>query len=81
MLLYLKGMLLFALVAGAAFVVSAVLVGDVVPIADSEQPQPYLQLAFVLKTIELTSLGGAALVLISALAVWLTKRPDATTVR
>jgi hypothetical protein len=80
MLAYLKGILLFALVSGAAYVASAVLVPDVVAIADPNQPQPYLQLAFVLKTIELTGLGGAVLVLISTLPVWLGK-PSVTTVR
>ncbi len=81
MLPYLKGVLFFALISAAAFMASAVLVPDVVPIADSDQPQSYLQLAFVLKTVELTGLGGAILVLISALPFWLKKRSESTTVR
>lgn len=78
---YLKGVLLFALIAVAAFVASAVLVGDIVPIAGSDQPQPHLQLAFVLKTIKLTSVGGLVLVLISALPAWLTRRSETRAVR
>lgn len=81
MLPYLKGMLLFALVSGVAFLASAVLVPDVVPIADSDQPQPYLQLAFFLRTIELTGFGGAIVVLIAALPIWLKKRSETTTAR
>ncbi|WMT73407.1 hypothetical protein [Bradyrhizobium sp. Ash2021] len=81
MLPYLKAILLLALVSGVAFVASSVLVPDVVPIADTDQPQPYLQLAFVLKAIELTGLGGAVLVLISALQLWLGKQSETTTVR
>jgi hypothetical protein len=73
--------LLFALVSGAAFMASAVLVPDVVPVADSHGPQPYLLLAFVLKTVEWTGLGGAVLVLMSALPVWLRKQSATTPVR
>lgn len=76
---YLKLLLLFALTAGAAFAASRLLVPDAVPVADSEQPQWYLQTAFVLLSIELTGLGGMVLVLISALAAWLGKRSSTTT--
>jgi hypothetical protein len=55
MIPYLKGVLLFALVAGAAAAAIAIFVPDVVPIADTRQPQPYLPLVFALKTIELTA--------------------------
>ena len=44
---YLKLLLLFAVTAGAAGA-SRTFVPDAVPVADSEQPQWYLQLAFVL---------------------------------
>ncbi len=81
MLPYLKGALLFVLIAGAAYVASAILVPDVVAIADADLPQPHLQLAFILKTIELTGLGGAVLVLIAALPVWFRKRSATRTVR
>ena len=59
---YLKLLVLFALTAGAAWLASRTLVPDAVPVADSEQPQWYLQLAFVLRSIELIGLGGMALV-------------------
>jgi hypothetical protein len=81
MLPYLKAALLFALIAGVAYAASAVLVPDVVAIADTDLPQPHLQLAFVLKTIELTSAGGAILVLIAALPVWFRKRSATTAAR
>jgi hypothetical protein len=49
-----------------------------VAVADIEQqPQWYLQLAFVLRSIELIGLGGMALVLVAGLAAWL-GRPFAT---
>ena len=70
MLPYLKGILLFALVAGAAYAAIAIFVPDVVSIADTDQPQPYLPLAFTLKTIELTGVGGMILMLITSLSAW-----------
>jgi hypothetical protein len=55
-------------------------VPDAVPVADSEQPQWYLQLAFVLRSIELIGLGGMALVLVGGLSVWLGRRSETTRV-
>ncbi len=78
MLPYLKGALLFALIAGIAWAASAIFVPDVVAIADTDLPQPHLQLAFILKTIEFTGVGAAILVLIAALPVWLRKRSATT---
>lgn len=75
---YLRLLLLFALTAGAAYLASRILVPDAVPVADSEQPQWYLQLAFVLRSIEFIGLGGMVLVLISGLSVWLGRRPTPT---
>ncbi|SDS52456.1 hypothetical protein SAMN05444158_2321 [Bradyrhizobium canariense] len=75
---YLKGALLFALIAGVAYAASAILVPDVVAIADTDQPQPHLELAFMLKAIELAGLGGVILVLISALPVWFRNRSETT---
>jgi hypothetical protein len=49
-----------------------------VPVADSEQPQWYLQLAFVLRSIELIGLGGMALVLVGGFSVWLGRRSETT---
>ena len=78
---YLRLFLLFALTAGATYLTSRLLVPDAVPVADSEQPQWYLQLAFVLRSIELIGLGGMALVLVSGLSVWLGRRSEMTRVR
>lgn len=78
---YLRLLLLFALTAGAAYLASRVFVPDAVPVADSEQPQWYLQLAFVLRSIELIGLGGMALVLVGGLSVWLGRRSETTQVR
>jgi hypothetical protein len=47
---------------------------DVVAIADTDLPQPHLQLAFILMTIELAGVGGVILMLIAALPVWFGKR-------
>ena len=75
---YLKLFLLSAITAGAAWLASRAFVPDAMPVADIEQqPQWYLQLAFVLRSIELIGLGGMALVLVAGLAVWL-GRPSAT---
>jgi hypothetical protein len=65
---YLKLLLVFAVTAGAAWLASRAFVPDAVPVADSEQPQWYLQLAFVLRSIELIGLGGMALVMVAGVA-------------
>jgi hypothetical protein len=78
---YLRLLLLFALTAGAAYLASRVLVPNAVPVADSEQPQWYLQLAFVLRSIELIGLGGMVLVLVAGLATWFGRRSPTTPVR
>ena len=55
---YLKLFLLSATTAGAAWLASRTFVPDAVAVADIEQqPQWYLQLAFVLRSIELIGLG------------------------
>jgi hypothetical protein len=71
---WLKLLLLFAATASAAFVASRIVVPDAVPVPDSEAPQWYLQLAFLLRSIELIGLGGVGLVLLSGLSVWLSRR-------
>jgi hypothetical protein len=80
---YLKLLLLFAVTAGGAYLASRAFVPDAVPVGDSEQPQWYLQLAFVLRSIELIALGGMVLVLVlvSGLSIWLGKRSTATRFR
>ena len=78
---YLRLLLLFALIAGAAYLASRSFVPDAAPVADSEQPPWYLQLAFVLMSIELIGLGGMALVLVGGLSVWFGRRSQTTRVR
>ena len=78
---YLRLLLLFALTAGAAYLASRVLVPNAMPVADSEQPQWYLQLAFILRSIELIGLGGMALVLVAGLASRFGTRPPTTPLR
>jgi hypothetical protein len=65
-----KLFLFFALTAAVAFAAGLILVPDAVPVADSQQPQLYFQLAFVLRSIELIGLGGMALVIVGGLSIW-----------
>ena len=67
---YLKLLLLFAVTAGTAWLASRVLVPDAVPVADSEQPQWYLQLAFFLRS------RGMALVVVAGAAMWKEAREE-----
>jgi hypothetical protein len=78
MRVYLRLLLLSASIAGAAYLASQLFVRDAVPVADSEQPQWYLQLAFVLRSVEFIGLGGMALVLIAGLSAWLARRSATT---
>lgn len=78
---YLRLLLLFALTAAAAYLASRIFVPDAVPVADSEQPQWYLQLAFVLRSIELIGLGGMALVIVGGVSAWLARRWETTRAR
>jgi hypothetical protein len=78
---YLRLLLVFALTAGAAYLASRILVPNAVPVADDEQPQWYLQLAFVLRSIELIGLGGMVLVLVAGLATWFGGRSATTPIR
>ena len=68
---YLRLFLLSAVTAGAAWLASRAFVPDAVAVANIEQqPLWYLQLAFVLRSIELIGLGGMALVLVAGVAIW-----------
>jgi hypothetical protein len=78
---YLRLLLLFALTAGAAYAASRIFVPDAVPVADSEQPQWYLQLAFVLRSIEVIGLGGMVLMLVGGLSLWLGEQSTMPRVR
>jgi hypothetical protein len=73
MLPYLKGIVVFALISGMAYAARVILFPDVVAIADTDLPQPHLQLAFILMTIELAGVGGVILMLIAALPAWFRK--------
>jgi hypothetical protein len=66
---------------GAAYAARVLFFPDIVPIADADLPQPHLQLAFILMTIELAGVGGVILMVIAALPVWFRKRRDTRAVR
>jgi hypothetical protein len=72
---YLKLLSLFAFTTVAAYLASRAFVPDAVPLGASEQPQRYLQLAFLLRSNELTSLGGMVLVLVAGVATRLRGTP------
>lgn len=65
MFTFLRSLLLFTLVFGLAFLAHKMLVPNVVPVADGEQSNWQVQLAFVLVSLEYISLGGAGLVLVA----------------
>jgi hypothetical protein len=65
MLSYFKALSLFAVIFGLAFLAHKAIVPNVVPIADGEQSNWQVQLAFVLVSLENIGLGGAALVLVA----------------
>jgi len=69
---HLKLLLVFAATAGTAWLASRILV----PVADSEQPQWYLQFAFFLRTIELIGLGGMPLAMVAGAAMWKESRKE-----
>jgi hypothetical protein len=78
---YVRLLLVFALTAGAAYLARRALVPNAMPVADNEEPQWYLQLAFVLRSIELIGLGGMVLVLDAGLATWFGGRSPTTPAR
>jgi hypothetical protein len=78
MRVYLRLLLLSASIAGVAYLASQVFVPEALPVADSERPQWYLQLAFILRSVEFIGLGGMALVLIAGLSAWLARRSATT---
>jgi hypothetical protein len=63
MFTFLRSLLLFTL--GLAFLAHKTLVPNVVPVADGEQSNWQVQLAFVLVSLENIGLGGAGLVLVA----------------
>jgi hypothetical protein len=68
MRVFLKFLLLFALIFSVAYVARMMLVPDVRPIADGEQPGWQVQVAFVITSIQNVGLFGMAVVLLLALS-------------
>ena len=71
-----KVFLLFAVVFMAALGAERMLVPDVVPVAFAEEPRPLwtLQVAFVLRAVELIAAGVAVIALAIMFGAWV-KRP------
>jgi hypothetical protein len=65
--IFLKSLLLFALVFATAFVARVLIVPDVVPIADGEQSGWPVQVAFFLTSVENIGLFGMVLTMLLAL--------------
>ena len=67
-----KVVLLSAAIFGAALGAERLLVPDIVPIAFAEEPQPSwaVQLAFLLRTIELATAAVASIALVVTLGAW-----------
>jgi hypothetical protein len=68
MRIFLKSLLLFALIFMVAYVARVTIVPDVVPIADGEQPGWQVQVAFLMTSIQNIGLIGMALVMLVALS-------------
>jgi hypothetical protein len=67
MRIFLKSFLLFALIFSAAYIARILIVPNVMPIADGEQPGWQVQVAFILTSIQNIGLIGLALVVVLAL--------------
>jgi hypothetical protein len=80
--LYLKFIVLFAVIFCAAYALRHLVVPDIVAIADNDLPQSTwkVEVAFVLTTLENLGMGGAALTLLLATgtALWRRLRLPAT---
>jgi len=68
MRIFLKSMLLFALIFLVAYIARVTTVPNVVPIADGEQSGWQLQVAFILTSLQNIGLIGMALVMLLALS-------------
>jgi len=66
MRIFLKALLLFALIFAAAYLARALIVPDVVPIADRPQPGWQVQVAFLLTSVQ--NIGAFGMVLVMVLA-------------
>jgi hypothetical protein len=67
MRIFLKSLILFALIFAVAYVARALIVPNVVPIADGEQTTWQVQAAFFLASVQNVGLFGMGLVMLLAL--------------
>jgi hypothetical protein len=67
MRIFLKCLLLFASIFAAAYIARLLIVPDVVPIAEGEQSNWQIQVAFLLTSVQNIGLFGMALVVLVAL--------------
>jgi hypothetical protein len=68
MRIFLRTLLLFALIFSVAYFARAMTVPDVMPIADGEQPGWQVQVAFILTSVENIGLMGVAIIVLLALS-------------
>jgi len=66
-----KAIVLFIFIFAAAYTLRVIIVPNVVPIAEGEQPSWQLQFAFALKSIENIGIFGMVIVLLLAMSRWL----------
>jgi hypothetical protein len=67
MRIFLKSLLLFALIFSAAYIARILMVPNVIPIADGEQSGWQVQIAFVLMSVQNIGLFGMGLVMLLGL--------------
>ena len=67
---FLKTFLLFALIFSIAYVARILTVPDVVPIADAEESDWSVQIAFALTSVQNVGLFGMVLIILLGLANW-----------
>jgi hypothetical protein len=67
MRIFLKSVLLFALIFSAAYIARILIVPNVVPIADGEQSGWQVQIAFVLTSVQNIGLFGMGLIVLLGL--------------
>jgi hypothetical protein len=67
MRIFIKSLLLFALIFAVAYMARAMIVPNIMPIADGEQPNWQVQVAFFLTSVQNIGLFGMVLVVLVAL--------------
>jgi hypothetical protein len=70
---FLKSLLLFVSIFASAYMVRVLIVPNVAPIAEGEQPNWQIQVAFVLTSVQNIGLFGMVLVALAALSSQLRK--------